>query len=62
MPTDQELWSLTFDVERDHGEGAPLYIAERLTVAAAAGDATGVATWDGVAERFARLHASARDQ
>ncbi|WP_230629362.1 DUF6961 family protein [Sphingomonas sp. Leaf37] len=55
MATDRELWALTLMVERDHGQGAPRYIAEKIGAAAIAGDWTGVAMWKGVAARFDQL-------
>jgi hypothetical protein len=56
MATDHELWALTLKVERDHGEGAPLYIAEKLSLAAASGDPVGIGMWNGVADRYGQLN------
>jgi hypothetical protein len=49
MTPDRELWACALLVEREHGERAPVWIAERIGALALAGDAAGVERWKAVA-------------
>ena len=49
MTPDRELWACALLVEREHGERAPLWIAERIGTLALAGDAAGVERWQAIA-------------
>jgi len=46
---EKELWACALLVEREHGERAPLWIAERIGALALAGDAAGVERWKAIA-------------
>ena len=47
-----ELWACANEVFRQHGDKAPLHVAERLGEIALAGDAAGIATWKEIARRM----------
>lgn len=54
-----ELQAVAATVLRQHGEKAPVHVAERIGACAVADDAAGVATWKAVAVRMdAMLKAS----
>ena len=55
MPDDRELWACALQVECQHGEEAPRFVAERIGALAAAGDEQGIATWKAIARRLDRL-------
>lgn len=50
-----ELWACAETVMRQHGDRAPIHVAERIGALALAGDAEGVATWKAIAERIQSL-------
>lgn len=57
MASDRELWACTNEVVRQHGDRAPLFVAERIGALALAGDEAGVATWKAIAAKMdAMLH------
>lgn len=60
MLSDWELWAVAAAVESQHGDGAPLHVAERIGALALAGDIDGVAAWQAVAARLDNVSASAR--
>jgi len=53
---DRELWACALQVERQHGDDAPRFVAERIGALAVAGDKAGVATWKAIAHRLDRLN------
>ncbi len=53
--TDWELWACANEVIREHGDAAPVFVAERLGSLALAGDADGVRTWQAIARRIGQL-------
>ena len=53
--TEHELWGCALKVEKDHGESATLFIAERIGELAVEGDLDGIATWKLIADRYDRL-------
>ena len=55
MLTDWELWACAAEVQRQHGERAPLAVAERIGALVLAGDSDGVAVWRGIASRLQAL-------
>jgi len=55
MPDDRELWACALQVERQHGEDAPRFVAERIGASAVAGDEEGIATWKAIAQRLDQL-------
>ncbi|WP_337770753.1 DUF6961 family protein [Sphingobium yanoikuyae] len=57
MTRDQELWGVASMLLRQHGERAPVVVAERIGQLASEGDGRGVALWKEVAWRLERLRA-----
>jgi len=60
MTPERELWACALLVEREHGERAPLWIAERLGALALAGDAAGVERWKAIAAKLDALRTGER--
>ena len=57
MTPDEERWAEAMAVQRQHGERAPLHVAERIGALALAGDEEGVQRWREIAiqlDRFLR--------
>lgn len=52
MTPEQERWAEALTIERQHGDQAPLYIAERIGALAMAGDAAGVNRFKQIAVRL----------
>lgn len=52
---ERELWACALLVEREHGDNAAIYIAERIAALALEDDAAGVARWKAIAEKLAQL-------
>lgn len=50
--SDWELQAVAVTVVRQHGDKAPLHVAERIGACAVADDGEGVATWKAVAVRM----------
>jgi len=55
LPDDRELWACALQVERQHGDNAPRFVAERIGALVVAGDREGIATWKGIARRLDQL-------
>ncbi|KKW92937.1 DUF6961 family protein [Sphingobium chungbukense] len=55
MTRDQELWGMASMVLRQHGDRAPVVVAERIGQLASEGKAEGVALWKEVARRLEQL-------
>jgi hypothetical protein len=55
LMTEWELWACALTLERQHGEDALSFIADRISKLAMAGDFDGVANWKVIATRFDRL-------
>jgi len=55
VPDDRELWACALQVERQHGDDAPRFVAERIGALAVAGDQDGVTTWKAIAQRLDQL-------
>jgi hypothetical protein len=53
--SDRELWSAAYMVVTNHGDRAPMFVAERIGALVLSGDAEGVATWRAIAQRLDRL-------
>ncbi|WP_082006525.1 DUF6961 family protein [Sphingomonas sp. ERG5] len=53
MTPDRERWAEALAVERQHGDRAPAFIAERAAALALAGDIAGIARW--IAARIDQL-------
>jgi len=61
VPDDRELWACALQVERQHGENAGRFVAERIGALAVAGDHDGVTTWKAIAQRLDKLRRDAAD-
>jgi hypothetical protein len=55
MTSERELWACALLVEREQGDNAAVYIAERIGALALEGDAAGVARWKAIAEKLSLL-------
>ncbi|MFC3786152.1 DUF6961 family protein [Sphingopyxis italica] len=55
MTSERELWVCALAVEKQHGEQAGVWIAERIGALALAGDGEGVARWKAIAEKLSLL-------
>ena len=55
MTPDQERWAEALAVERQHGNNAPGFIAERVGALALAGDIRGVERWREIATKLDQL-------
>jgi hypothetical protein len=55
MTPERELWACALLVEREQGDNAAVYIAERIGALALEGDAAGVARWKAIAEKLSLL-------
>lgn len=58
MLSERELWACANQVREQHGEQAPVFIAERIGACALAADAAGVATWKAIARRYSDMAGS----
>jgi len=57
MSPKRHIWACALAVEKQHGEGARLFVAERIGALALAGDADGVEMWKAIASRLDTLRA-----
>lgn len=57
---DKELWACALQVERQHGNDAPKFVAERIGALALAGDFEGVETWRTIAGKLDALRQQGR--
>jgi hypothetical protein len=55
MTPEQERWAETLAIERQHGEMALMWIAERIGALAMAGDFAGVAHFQEIAAKYEQL-------
>ena len=53
--SETELWACANLVIKTHGDGAPLFVAERLGALALAGDSDGIAAWKNIAAKIDAL-------
>lgn len=58
MTLDEERWAEALAVERQHGEDAPQFIAERIGALALKGDMEGVDRWREIASRLDAMRRS----
>jgi hypothetical protein len=58
MSPERELWACALHFEKEHGERAPEFIAERVNTLVMAGDILGVERWQAIADRFDQLQAT----
>jgi hypothetical protein len=52
MTEEQHLWACVLEVERQHGEGANIFVTERIGALALAGDSAGIERWKAIASRL----------
>jgi hypothetical protein len=52
---EQLLWACALHVEREHGDRAKAFVAERVRVLALAGDMAGVERWLAIAVRLNQI-------
>jgi len=52
---DRELWACASTVLEQHGDHAPVFVAERIDALAVAGDQAGVDIWRAIAMRVDQL-------
>lgn len=57
MTPEQERWAEAANVQRLHGDQAPVFVAERLGAMVLAGDMVGLRRWKEIAFRLAQLMA-----
>jgi hypothetical protein len=55
MTPDHERWAEALMIERQHGERAPVFVAERIGALALAGDDAGVERFKQIAARLDQL-------
>ncbi len=55
MLTQWEIWACAAEVQRQHGEAAPVFVAERIGALVLEGDVEGIATWKAIAARLHQL-------
>jgi hypothetical protein len=53
--SDWELWAAANMVLKQHGQRAPVFVAERIGALALDGDMAGVETWKAIARRIVDL-------
>ena len=46
---DQHLWACAFEVQKQYGDDAPVFVAERIGALALAGDLAGLNRWKSIA-------------
>ncbi|WP_420854222.1 DUF6961 family protein [Sphingopyxis granuli] len=59
MTPERELWACAAMIERQHGDDAPVWIAQRIGELALAGDAAGVERWKAIAGKLDQLRRGA---
>ena len=52
---DQHVWACALEVERQHGDRAAAFVAERIGVLTLQGDAAGIDMWTAIAARLDQL-------
>lgn len=55
LTPEQHVWACAIEVERQHGDRAPVFVAERIGALALAGDAAGVEMWKAIAARLDQM-------
>ncbi|KTE15581.1 DUF6961 family protein [Sphingopyxis sp. H115] len=55
LTEERHLWACALAVEKQHGAGAPRFVAERIGALALAGDREGVERWQAIAACLAQL-------
>lgn len=60
MTPEQERWACALEMERQHGDRAPVFIAERIGALVLAGDSDGVERWRSIAHCLDSLRQGAK--
>ncbi|MGL3822806.1 DUF6961 family protein [Sphingopyxis sp. R3-92] len=55
LTDDRHLWACALAVEKQHGAGAPRFVATRIGMLALAGDDAGVKRWKAIAAKMDAL-------
>ncbi len=55
MSPERELWASALHVEREHGDHASTFIAERIETLSRTGDTLGADRWRAIADCFEKL-------
>jgi hypothetical protein len=55
LTEDRHLWACALAVEKQHGAGAPRFVAARIGALALAGDKAGVERWKAIAAKLNAL-------
>jgi len=55
LTPERHIWACANTVLRQHGNRAPIFVAERIGALALTGDSEGVAMWKQIAARLDRL-------
>nr|WP_299857992.1 hypothetical protein [Sphingomonas bacterium] len=55
LTPEQARWAEALAVQRQHGESAPVFIAERVGALALSGDHAGIERWRQIARRLGAL-------
>lgn len=55
MSPERELWACALHVEKEHGERAREFIAERVRTLVTTGDMLGVQRWQAISNKFDQL-------
>lgn len=58
MTPEQERWAEALAIERQHGEDAPRFIAERIGALALVGDQEGIERWKAIATKLDEIRRS----
>lgn len=58
MTPEQHIWACALEVERQHGDKAAAFVAERIVSLIGEHDAAGVAMWQAIGARLDQLSAS----
>jgi hypothetical protein len=53
--SDAELWAVAAETLRQHGDGAPVFVADRIGALVLDGDTRGVEAWKSIAARIQEI-------
>jgi uncharacterized membrane protein len=58
---EQHLWACALEVKKQHGDQAPVFVAERIGALVLAGNVAGVDRWKAIAARMNSVDTAARN-
>lgn len=58
LTDEQELWGCALAIEKQHGDNAPVWIAQRIGELALAGEMEGVELWRAIAAKLDAIRAA----